>query len=94
MTSHFYKTKPVTIEATLYTGDEENIRYLDSWSNGKVRKNKDGDVICESLQGNIVANIGDYIIYNDKENEYYPCNGEVFNRKYEISQTHEVLRTL
>lgn len=89
-----FRKKPVEIEALLWTGenhrdmfnflggkDEDPIRadgqnfYMD---HGLVR----GGLMIKTLEGEHVANIGDYIICGG-EGEFYPCKPHVFEQTYE-----------
>lgn len=78
-----YRKKPVVIEAKelLYstTSQEEII----SWSNGAIKKGLDGGLIIPTLEGNMVANTGDFIIQG-VNGEFYPCKPDIFEKTYDI----------
>lgn len=44
---------------------------------------KDEDLYIRTLEGNMKANIGDFII-RGLRGEYYPCKPDVFKKKYEV----------
>lgn len=75
-----YRKKPVVIEAIKYDGEnkveiqEFMDRYLD-FNDGKQLK-------IETLEGTMLANIGDYII-RGVNGEYYPCKPGIFEKTYE-----------
>ena len=85
-----YTKKPVTVEAILWTGDnQEEINkfctnpnsvckayYHDIYNNGNyVLK-------IRTLEGDFVAHIGDYIIKGVK-GEFYPCKPDIFELTYD-----------
>lgn len=80
-----YKKKPVVIEAKelLYsaTSQEEIIK----WSHNKIRKGLDGGLIIPTLEGNMIANTGDFIIKGVAE-EFYPCKPDIFHLTYESAE--------
>lgn len=43
----------------------------------------DNGLIINTLEGNMKANVGDYIIKGLK-GEFYPCKPDVFHEKYEV----------
>ena len=90
--------KPVTIEAIKWTGENHRSMFNflfdgelpDSKSmttegknfhisHGKVR----GGLVIKTLEGEHVANIGDYIIKGVK-GEFYPCKPDIFELTYEF----------
>lgn len=75
-----YKTKPCEIEAIQWTGNnlDEIIDFVkdDSWFWLK-------DLYIHTLEGDMKANVGDYII-KGLRGEYYPCKPDVFVKKYEV----------
>lgn len=84
-----YRTKPVTIEAIQWTGDN----LLEVLDFVKVIKDKPmflnnsdkGDfyeILIPTLEGTMCAKVGDYIIKGLK-GEFYPCKSDIFEMKYE-----------
>jgi len=43
----------------------------------------DGEALISTLEGNLVASPGDYII-RGIDGEYYPCKPDIFNETYEL----------
>lgn len=85
-----FRTKPVEIEAILYTGD--NHGEITKWTNGQFwpvdeeDRLEDPDCIAEVydvLHSTwIGVKLGQWIIKGTK-GEFYPCDPETFNWKYE-----------
>ena len=42
-----------------------------------------GGLVIKTLEGNMIASIGDYII-KGLRGEFYPCKPDVFEKKYEL----------
>lgn len=78
----YYKKKPVIVEARelLYTVDSQN--EIIEWSNYTIKKGLDGGLIIPTLEGNMVANTGSYII-KGIAGEFYPCDPIIFKQTYE-----------
>jgi len=87
-----YRKKPVIVDAWKWDGKS----YNDAWN---LIKNKlgvktptpnfrveDRDGICiiiKTLEGEMQANPGDYII-RGVNGEYYPCKSDIFGKTYEL----------
>ena len=75
-----YVKKPVVVEAIKYDGtnkveiQEFMDRYLDDTQDGQLK--------IETLEGIMLANIGDYII-KGVSGEFYPCKPDIFIQTYE-----------
>lgn len=78
-----FRKKPVEIEAHQLT--VENINQLAHWCKGHVKGTKlpvkDQCIEIQTLEGEMEANIGDYII-KGIENEFYPCKESIFKASY------------
>ena len=80
-----FRKKPVVIEAVLWDGKEETYLGIQNWMGAKA-----SDVGCIlqnelriwTLEGVMVANIGDWIIKGVK-GEFYPCKPDIFQATYE-----------
>lgn len=81
-----YKSKPVTIEAIQWTGDnyEELLEFTkDGFNTGTRDSGGTWAEVWDYLQEDFVnVNLNDYIIKGTK-GEFYPCDPEVFAEKYE-----------
>lgn len=80
----FYRKKPVTIEAKLFT--KESATNVADWvgSQATLEQTYDGKwlMIIHTLEGGMIANEGDYIIKGVK-GEFYPCREDIFLETYE-----------
>ena len=81
-----YRKKPVVIEAVQYDG---NFRCLDIFSINEVShfivskdKNDKQCIKIPTLEGEMTATIGDYII-RGVQGEFYPCKPDIFEKTYE-----------
>ncbi len=84
--------RPVEVEAHLWTG--YNFDELFNWGteNGSILKAKILQAGCgddpsklsiETLEGNMVANVGDWIVKGIK-GEFYPVKPDIFAESYEL----------
>ena len=77
--------KPVVIEAIQYNG--ENIEAIEDFVGKKLSTVMASDVyvklIIPTLEGNMKASKGDYIIKGIK-GEFYPCKPDVFKSTYNV----------
>ncbi|MDQ3541808.1 MAG: hypothetical protein M3440_14100 [Chloroflexota bacterium] len=74
-----FRKKPVVIEAEQFTGNflkeldfPENFAYAGDMSS----------LVIETLEGNMTANPGDWII-KGVNGEFYPCKPDIFEKTYE-----------
>lgn len=74
-----YRKKPVTIEAIQWTG--KNLSEIDNFV-GESIANKGTILIIHTLEGDMEASIGDYII-KGVNGEFYPCKPSIFAKTYE-----------
>lgn len=86
-----YRKKPVVIEAVQWTGENlgEIIGFFQSNQRFHLR-NVGGwrELYVYTLEGQMLASIGDYIIKGVK-GEFYPCKPDVFEATYEeVSNEH------
>ncbi len=81
-----YRKKPVEIEAFQYDGNILNAPEWaqQAWKNRKIITNTDStnELVIETLEGDMLAHIGDYIIKGIK-GELYPCKPDIFELTYE-----------
>jgi hypothetical protein len=87
-----YRKKPVVIEAMKFeTNNEHGSPHMDALVNW-VNQGKDGskphawhngtDIFIQTLEGNMQASVGDWIIRGVK-GEFYPCKPDIFEATYE-----------
>ncbi len=73
-----YRKKPVTVEARELTVD--NATELAKWCNGTAT-DAYSRVLIPTLEGTMLADLGDYIIKGVK-GEFYPCKHDIFEATY------------
>jgi hypothetical protein len=77
-----YRTKPVEIEAIQWIGS--NFVEIDKFITVPHEifpiQNK---IIIPTLEGNMEASYGDYII-KGVNGEFYPCKPDIFDKTYEV----------
>jgi len=84
----FYRKKPVVIEAIQWDGNNQGkiadfmgkmIRTKTSPEEG----NPSGKITIETLEGDMTASVGDFII-RGVQGELYPCKPDIFEKTYEL----------
>lgn len=91
-----YRKKPVVIEAIQLTEDNEVIANCIEWvenidmSTSIIGRNacigqviQSGGIVIKTLEGDMKASFGDYIIQG-VNGEFYPCKQGIFNKTYEV----------
>lgn len=66
-------------EAIQWTG--KNLSEIDNFMDGIV-ENKETTLVIHTLEGDMEASVGDYII-KGVNGEFYPCKPDIFNKTYE-----------
>ena len=92
-----YRKKPLVIEAVKWTGENftELAKLLGSLEEGRPEKRaiyneSDNTLKIHTLEGEMTASPGDYIIKGVK-GEVYPCKPDVFEQTYEEWESKGVL---
>lgn len=75
-----YRKKPVIVEARLLT--ENNIVSVEKWCGGSIKGTKLPVIDIQTLEGEMRAEMGDWIIKGVK-GEFYPIKNEIFKETYE-----------
>lgn len=75
-----FRAKPCEIEAMKWTG--RNVAEIMRFVKNESAIITNGVLIIKTLEGDMVASAGDYII-RGLRGEYYPCKPDVFQKKYE-----------
>lgn len=82
-----YIKKPVIIEALQWTGYNYNEVEEYMGKENIVLREYMGDKICSlvirTLEGNMIASVGDFIIKGIK-GEFYPCKPDIFFETYDM----------
>jgi hypothetical protein len=73
-----YRKKPVEIDAIQWTGDN-NIEIFKFCNMSYIN---DQELRIQTLEGSMIASVGDYIIKGVK-GEFYPCKLDIFEMTYE-----------
>lgn len=83
-----YRKKPVTVEAVRVTED-----FIKAKSLGDTYQTIDGNtyrltytdagILVETLEGNVAAGVGDWIIKGIHD-ELYPCKHDIFIKTYDL----------
>lgn len=83
-----FRKKPVAIEARQFeTNNAPNDDHMDSlrdWINneGGMARHDSTDIFIHTLEGEMRASVGDWIIKGVK-GEFYPCKPDIFAATYE-----------
>jgi hypothetical protein len=80
-----FRKKPVVIEAFKWTGNinqEEDPIWIVQEIKNRIVAVEYPYLVIKTLEGNMNANIGDWII-KGVEGEIYPCKPDIFKKTYE-----------
>ena len=77
-----YRIKPVVVEAVQLRFGEHPMELAGDVLAGTVRYCGDGSALIKTLEGVMVAEIGDWII-RGVNGELYPCKPDIFEKTYE-----------
>lgn len=79
-----FRKKPVVIEAEHFTSDNKDRCFNFVTCNRYAEFDESGNPVLriETLEGDMVASIGDWIIKGVK-GEFYPCKPDIFEQTYE-----------
>lgn len=81
-----YRKKPVVIEAEQFTGDHLGPLISEAIKGADAYVEANGALIIRTLEGNMLANDGDWIIKGVK-GEFYPCKPDIFAKTYDEVRT-------
>ena len=73
-----FQKKPIVIEATIVTHEEEGA--IAEWCGGQLGTSS--GIYISTLEGLMYAAVGDWVI-KGIEGEFYPCKPEIFRKSYE-----------
>lgn len=83
-----YRKKPVVIEAELLVENAEAVKEMQFWmadsdpGQGSYLAFDGSGLVIPTLEGDMIASWGDYIIRGIK-GEFYPCKPGIFSDTYE-----------
>ena len=75
-----YRKKPLEVEAIQWKGD--NINEVQAFMKNMTIKASEDTLVISTLEGDMIASPGDYIIKGVK-GEFYPCKPDIFLKSYE-----------
>ncbi len=78
-----YRKKPVVVEAVQWNGN--NHKEVIDFVENKIWFDALGNIWIATLEGDMVAKKGDYII-KGVQGEYYPCKPDIFAETYEKTE--------
>jgi hypothetical protein len=82
-----YRKKPVVIEAIQWDGNNQGkiadfMKVMIRTKTSPEEGNPSGKITIETLEGDMTASIGDFII-KGVQGEFYPCKPDIFEKTYE-----------
>ena len=88
-----YRKRPVEIEAMLWSGSNwhEMLAWV-KWDNDAAVFNDHGKLIIPTLEGDMTAEPGDYVIkepFPTSDRKFYPCKPDIFEATYEAVEEEE-----
>ena len=86
-----YRKKPVMVEAVHWNGS--NHKEIIDFAENKILFDALGNVWIATLEGDMVAKKGDYII-KGVQGEFYPCKPDIFAETYEELEYLNILDTI
>jgi hypothetical protein len=89
-----YRKKPVVVEA--HQLSVENMEFIEEWCRGSIKgillPIEQRCIDIQTLEGEMRADIGDYIIKGIK-GEFYPCKPDIFVETYEEVEPFDPRKT-
>ena len=86
-----YRKKPVVIEAVHWNGN--NHKEVIDFAENKIWFDGLGNIWMTTLEGDMMAKKGDYIIKGVK-GEFYPCKPDIFAETYEEVEYLNILDSI
>lgn len=79
-----YRKKPVEVEAMRFTDENKDrcFNFVRCTCYPDFDENKQPVLVIQTLEGDMTARLGDYIIKGIK-GEFYPCKPDIFEATYE-----------
>ena len=87
-----YRKKPVVIDAVRWNGNNHK-EVIDFVENNKIWFDALGNIWISTLEGDMMAKKGDYII-KGIQGEFYPCKPDIFAETYEEVEYLNVLDSI
>lgn len=86
-----YKKKPVVVEAVRWNGN--NYKEVIDFAENKIWFDRLGNIWIATLEGDMMAKKGDYII-KGVQGEFYPCKPDIFAETYEEVEYLNILASI
>jgi len=88
----YFRKKPVVIEAMEFAGGLQNVHDIQLWSDFEAVATdfKCNEMMVSTLEGQMTASIGDWII-KGVNGEFYPCKPGIFAKTYERLATPSLI---
>lgn len=86
-----YRKKPVVVEAVRWNGN--NHKEVIDFAENKIWFDELGNIWIATLEGDMVAQKGDYII-KGVQGEFYPCKPDIFAETYEEVEYLNILDSI
>lgn len=86
-----YRKKPVVVEAVRWNGN--NHKEVIDFAENKIWFDELGNIWIATLEGDMVAKKGDYII-KGVQGEFYPCKPDIFAETYEEVEYLNILDSI
>jgi hypothetical protein len=83
-----YRKKPIVIEAVQFKGNNESEIIEFTKSIALTRPECLKSMRIPTLEGDMIANIGDWII-KGVNGEFYPCKPDIFEKLYDLTEQEE-----
>ena len=85
-----YRKRPVVVEALQLLPD--NVEVVERWCGGSIKgimlPRSEFCIDIQTLEGEMRANMGDWIICGVK-GEFYPCKPDIFAETYELVEPED-----
>ena len=86
-----YRKKPVMVEAVCWSGN--NYKEVIDFAENKICFDALGNIWITTLEGDMIAKKGDYII-KGVQGEFYPCKPDIFAETYEEVEYLNILDSI
>ncbi len=80
-----FRKRPVAIEAFQFRSGEQDGSVAADVAAGNVRYPEDGTMLIRTLEGEMIARSGDWVIRGVK-GELHPCKPDIFEETYEPAE--------
>ena len=84
-----YRKKPIEVDAIQFTNENKDQVFNFITCNKYPTFDKDNNptIKIQTLEGDITASFGDWII-KGVANEFYPCRNDIFKKTYDLAESN------